>query len=794
MSKFIDDKIEHIGSDIKKIQTKPSMYISHTGPKGAIHLCYELINNMIDECTNTNSPGDTVTIMLDENTNTITVKDNGRGIPEENIAIVCTALQSGSKFTREGTGGGSAGENGCGLTACNALSERFEIIVTRYGKKTSIGFTEGELTSPVTTKPIKDSTKHGTTFIMSPSRYYMGKDCDINSDVLIEWVDKISYLIPNHITINLSIQKRGKDSLVTKKFGRKGLPEYCMTLCQKGITEPLYGAWHTTMEEDIHGRTLNRNVRMEYAFTYDPNGVEFVVGSFCNYVSTIDHGVHVDAFKTALQQLLVKETKATLSEKEAKKIDIIPTDVLQGLVLTINLSTEYPPMFTSQTKHKVGNNDLFKPIRTMTYQELTNFFKNNPKLLKKVCDRVKLNAKARLESTKVRTSVIKGVKTSNLEEHLMENFEPCNNRGKNEYKELFIIEGRSAKGTSSEGRFDRDTQAIYSLRGVPLNAYGVRIDKVLANAELSNLVKILGCGIGPHFDLSKLKYNKIIIMADADSDGFNITSTMCAFFMSHLRPVVEAGYVYKAVSPLYELKDKENRFVRDKREYIKVFERNVQKVCILTHVDTDKKLSDEEVEQFLSINRPYLEELRETAEHLAIEPLLLEWLVMNRHNNTFYKDLKETFNELEYDDGVLTGVYDGKYQVLIMDKIFEKRVSIIDKYLNELNTFNKIHVREKCTDGLLDKGIMRIGEFMTMIQKFQPIIKVRFKGLGELDPEDLCETTLNPNNRVLIRLTTQDMERDLAIFDILHGKGNEDAMLRAQMMREVNVTRDDLDN
>lgn len=442
-NKFIDDEITHIESDIKKIQTKPNMYISYLGTKGAMHLCYELINNAIDECINTNSPGNLVTINLDESTNTITVSDNGRGIAEKDMEIVCTTLQSGSKFSREGSGEGSAGENGVGLTACNALSERFEIIVTRYGKKSIIGFTEGELTTPLTTKPIKDTDKHGTTFVVKPSKIYMGEDCDIIGDDLMCWIEKIIHLTPQDITINLSIKKKGKDALITKKYKNKyGLYDYCKKLCKKPLLDPIHLLDTKKLKESFHGREVERFLGLEFAFTYNSDSVEFEADSFCNFVNTIDNGVHVDAVKQAIMQIISKATKDGLSERDAKKLEITFNDVAQGMLLTVNLSTTFPPMFTSQTKHKVGNNELFKPIRALAFSMLSKYFTENPKELKKCCERVKTNARARIEATKVRNSVIKG-ETNNLAEHLIENFVPCNNRGRNDYRELFIIEGKT---------------------------------------------------------------------------------------------------------------------------------------------------------------------------------------------------------------------------------------------------------------------------------------------------------------------------------------------------------------
>jgi DNA gyrase subunit B len=789
--KFIDDEITHIVSDIKKIQTKPTMYISYLGAKGALHLCYELINNAIDECINTNSPGDTINIHLDESENTITVTDNGRGINEKDVQVVCTFLQSGSKFTREGTGHGSAGENGCGITACNALSERFEIIVTRYGKRTTIGFTEGKLTSPLTTKTIKDTKSHGTTFIVKPSKLYMGDDCDIIADDLIGWIGKIIYLVPSNITINLSVKKKGKESTIVKKYkNTSGLYEYCKILCKNETIDPVHLRAIRELKEEYHGRTIDRFVAIEYAFTYDTTSVELLADSFCNFVNTIENGVHVDAVRTALIQILTKATKDSLSEKDSKKLDITASDVTQGLVLTVYLSTNYPPMFTSQTKHKVGNNELFKPIRSIAYDGMMKYFDANPKVLKKLCDRVKTNAKARLEATKVRNSVIRG-ESNNLAEHLMDNFAPCNNRGKDEYKELFIIEGKSAKGTASRGRFDRDTQAIYSLRGVPLNSYGVKTDKVLANTELEGLVKIQGCNIGSKFDINKLKYNKIIIMADSDSDGYNITSLMCAFYMCHFRPLVEAGIIYKAVSPLYELKDKNNRYIHNKGEYISVFEKNIKSKLKLT-TDNGKPLSDVVFHNLIRDNVNYLDELISVATSLSINPMLLEYICIHRNDKDFYKKFRKKYPELTIKDGILSGVFDDRYQILIMDDIYYDTIKPIIEFIDVVNKGTMYYkVEEKTSDDYVDHGIISLGEVMTLAQKYRPIIVSRFKGLGELDPEELRDTTLDPNNRILIRLTTEDMEREMDIFDTLHG---DDSDARKAMMERVRITKEDLDN
>ena len=264
---------------------------------------------------------------------------------------------------------------------------------------------------------------------------------------------------------------------------------------------------------------IDRFIGLEIAFTYSSTSIEFQSESFCNFVFTVDNGSHVDATKTALMQYFTRQAKESLSEREAKKIDINFNDSSQGLFLTVYLRTNYQPYFTGQTKEKLGNSDLIKPIRDIVYKNISDYFNKNPKELKIITDRIKANAKARIASTKIRNAVIKG-ETNNFDEFLMDNFVPANNRGKGSYRELFIIEGLSARGTVDSSRFDRDTQAVFSMRGVPLNSFGINLDKVLLNAEFNTLVKILGCNIGTRFDITKLRYDKIIIMTDADSDGF----------------------------------------------------------------------------------------------------------------------------------------------------------------------------------------------------------------------------------------------------------------------------------
>lgn len=621
----------------------------------------------------------------------------------------------------------------------------------------------------------------------------MGDDAEIISTDLIDWIEKISYLLPQGITISLGIKKRGKESVVNKKYTNKnGLYDLTKKLCSKPIVDPIHFIDSIKMKEKVHDKIIDRFIGLEVGFSYNSTGSEFESISFCNFINTVDNGTHVDAVKTGILQYLTKQTKEALSERESKKIDITFNDASQGLFLTVYLSTDFQPHFTGQTKEKLANQEFFKPLRDMTYKSLIDYFKKNPKELKKITDKIKTNAKARIESTKVRNSVIRG-ETTNFEEHLMVNFIPANNKGKNDYRELFIIEGKSAKGTCDTGRFDRNTQAVFAIRGVPLNSFGVRIDKVLLNAEFNTLVKILGCNIGERFDITKLKYDKIIIMADADSDGYNITSLMCAFFLTHLPEVIKTGRLYKSVTPLYKIKSKYKEFILNKREYVEIFERQVRDSLMIKDPKTSKVYTDVELQDILMTNRNYLDELIRLSNHLVIDPIILEYVLIHRKEKNFYKNFRKVFPELNIDDdNVMSGIYEGKYQILIMDYLFDKRVSELEKFIQSVDS-DKMYfdVMEKTQNGYIDRGVMSLGQFLTNCQKYQPVIKTRFKGVGELNAEDLRNNALDPDNRILIRLTMDDIDRELGKFNILHGDDSDERKL---MMAHFKINRDDLDN
>jgi DNA gyrase subunit B len=783
--KYVDDVIEHIESDIEKIQTKPSIYIAYLGSRGALHLCKELINNAIDECVNRNSPGRNISIYIDTADNAVTVTDDGRGIPFDKLETVCSYLQSGSKFFREN--GSSAGENGVGLTAVNALSDYFTITSIRDGKKASIRWNKGKIDKALS---IKETSKVDQSTVVSfkPSEYFMGA-CQIPVDELESWIEKISYLIPSDVRINFTCQGNKENSIQKKYRNKNGIEDYLKKLLKKSIIENVRLKKDLNLTEVIQGKTIDRRISLDVAFNYSNDSQDEIVDTFCNYINTVDRGVHYDAVRNAIGQYFSKMTKDSLSERDAKKIDIISNDCYSGLVIVLNLQTTAQPHFTGQVKEKVSNPELFRPIKQLTLEALYNYFHLNPKDLKRICDFIKDNARARIKSLEVRNSVLKG-ETTNIDEHRIEKFTPANN-GKGKYKELFLIEGSSAAGTSRTAR-DNDTQALYALRGVPLNSYNLGLNDVLNNIEFRDLVKILGCNIGDKFDMSKLKYDKIIIMTDSDTDGFRIASLLSIFFLNHLPKIVKDGRLYKAISPLYSLHDKNNSFILNKQKYVEIFESKIGKNIKIIDTMSERALNAKQLQEFLLINRLYLEELRRVSNQFSIHPNLIEYVICFRNDKDFVKKLRKVFPEINIEGNILSGVYEGKFQNLIIDEIFYKRIGKMDSLIFDVNK-GKIFYNLEEFNGVRyeSKGTMTIGSVLEYCQKFAPVIKSRYKGLGELDARDLRSTTMNPNTRQLIKLTFHEIEEELEKFKILHGNDSNE---RKKLMEFFELDREDIDN
>lgn len=774
MAKFKDDDIRVITDDLERLRERTTMYISYKGDKGALHLCKELINNAIDEAMSPKSPCKNIQVIFNDKENRLTVSDDGRGIPFQHVIDVVSQLQSSSNFgkTKEGAEVSlKAGENGVGLTAINALSEYLTIIVTREGKRGTFNFVDGRLQG----EPIyeqADPNEHGTTAIFVPSEKYLGP-CHIKEAELSSWLSLISHFVPSSKTIYYTPIKKKGDEKKTIKLKHKNGP---VELLESTMKKPL-------LATTIHFKRTEPNIQVCFNYDEADSTDGYNTLSFCNWVHTIQHGEHVSGAKTGYCQAMMKIVPTFMTESEKKKWNITFEDIRLGLCTEIFLFHN-DPQFTGQTKENVGNRDIFKDVRDAVYKATMAYMKDNAAEAKKISNYIKKNARARLEVSKIRKSDYKAM--DSFEESVMSGYSPAIGKG---YKELYIVEGDSAKGGVTGVR-DAMTQAVFKIKGNPKNTYGIKLAEVLQNAEFKTLIKIIGTGIGKDFNLAQSKFDKIIIFVDSDIDGFNMTSLLSTFFLCFMPELVKAGMLYKAKAPLYILKDSKNKYILSKVEYYKIFADKV--VENTTLIDSKgNKLSNEDMHELIDSNKDYLLELEPLTQYFYTNPELIEFTLLHAPSPKFNYVLKKRFPELTYDEAtnVIQGSIDGVYQYLVADQAFFDKCERLTKLIKDVNKSDIYYTME--SNGY--KSLTSLGMFFKNTKNYLPEIEDRIKGLGELDGEVMWETTLNPANRELIRLTIDDLERDLNTVKVLHGP---DSKLRKAFMIDNNhkFNRDDLDN
>lgn len=806
IKKFIEEEMQVVENDLDKIRTSPLMYISRVGSLGAIHLAKECINNNIDECLNENSPGENIYLYLNEDTNTFTSEDDGRGLPFDKMLDACTKMQSSTKFNRT-SNQKSAGQNGCGLKATNALSDYFKLEVYKLGEHAIVEFKDGVQIQDGTVKKCKDKDKHGTIVTFKPSEKFMGK-CQMKGDDLLFWLNNIKHFLDKNIMIELEIEKKGKIKRYEFSRSKNGIGDLVTEMSPKNHTQIVRGINSMKVEEDVRivksggkveDRVITRDLDLEFAFALNVDLLEMQTRSFCNFVHTIDEGDHTNAVVTAICEYMSRKTRDILTEKEKEKFSIMFNDITNSLVLALTVSTSMDPGFTGQTKEKIENNKFIKPLKEIVKSELDKYFEKYPKELKSYTNVIKANAKARYESTKAKQAVIKR-EVGAVAEHSIPNYFPANKKGRNDYRELFIFEGLSVKSNGTKAR-DADYQAMYTMRGVPGEAYTMNSNEVYnKNETFKNLTRAINGGIGENFDVSKSRFNKVIITSDGDIDGKFIFSLLGGFFLKHMRGLIEAGRLYLSVPPLYKIKDKKTPFVTDKEQYQAVYFRNVIEKFIIQE-DGGKELSKKELLEFLKLNQYYLDELTRCSNHYSANPTLIEFVIKYKDDKNFKKNMAKRFPEIkiEFDkdnksDMIIEGIYEGAYQIFTIDNLFDKKTKDLKDLMDNNNSYY-YKIIEKYKDGLREfRGKLSIGEFLHLTTKLQPGIELRYKGLGELSEDDLWENVMNPEKRTLVQLTVSDILEAYKTYDVLHGKGKSNSDNRRDMTEAFEINRDMLDN
>ena len=522
--------------DLEAVRVRPGMYIGSTGQAGLMHLIEEIVDNSIDEalagyCTKIH-----VTVHAD---NSVTVADNGRGMPVgihkeagiNAVELVMTTLHAGGKFDNKSYRV-SGGLHGVGVSVVNALSEYMRVEVRRNGKIYRQEFSRGrKLTELEVVGEAKDT---GTTITFLPDSEIFG-DIKYNFSKLSHRLKELSYL-NGGLLIILTNEAAG----VTRRYQAKGgIVSFVKELSQNKEPlhpEPIY----------VHGSEngIDIEIAMQFTDSYDES-----IFAFANNINTVDGGTHLTGFKTALTKFLNDYGR---EKKILRKNDpnLRGDDIREGLVAIISVKIPEPE-FEGQTKTKLGNPEVASIVAGILQEELTLYFKKHPKVARVIIEKSITASRARAAAAKARKMVRrKGTLAATT---LPGKLADCSSTDP-EKSELFIVEGDSAGGSAKQGR-DRAFQAILPLRGKVLNVEKARLAKLLDNKELRSIITALGTGIREEFDVDKLRYHKLILMADADVDGAHIRTLLPTFFYRYLRALIERGYVYIAQPPLYQVKD-----------------------------------------------------------------------------------------------------------------------------------------------------------------------------------------------------------------------------------------------
>ncbi|RFU67354.1 DNA topoisomerase (ATP-hydrolyzing) subunit B [Peribacillus saganii] len=521
---------------LEAVRKRPGMYIGSTSAKGLHHLVWEIVDNSIDEAL----AGfcDEIRVVIEED-NSITVVDNGRGIPvgihekmgRPAVEVIMTVLHAGGKFG----GGGykvSGGLHGVGASVVNALSTVLEVFVHRDGNIYYQQFNRGVPKEDL--KVVGDTDRTGTTVHFVPDGEIFTETLVYDFDTLASRLRELAFLNKG---LKIAIEDKRPEGKTKEYYYEGGIRSYVEHLNRSKEVlheEPIY------MGGDRDGITVE--IAMQYNESYTSN-----LYSFANNIHTYEGGTHESGFKTALTRVINDYARKNGIFKEADA-NLSGEDVREGL--TAIISVKHPdPQFEGQTKTKLGNSEVRTVTDSVLAEKLDQFMLENPSVARKIVDKGLMAARARLAAKKARelTRRKSALEVSSLPGKLAD----CSSKDPS-ISELYIVEGDSAGGSAKQGR-DRHFQAILPLRGKIINVEKARLDKILSNNEIRAIITALGTGIGEDFDISKARYHKIIIMTDADVDGAHIRTLMLTFFYRYMRKIIEHGYIYIAQPPLYKV-------------------------------------------------------------------------------------------------------------------------------------------------------------------------------------------------------------------------------------------------
>lgn len=766
---------------LEAVQKRPGMYIGDTGNRGLHHLVYEIVDNSIDEALAGHCKNISVTIHVD---NSITVVDDGRGIPTdihptEKVSaaeVVLTKLHAGGKFDSD-TYKVSGGLHGVGISVVNALSETLLLEIRRDGRVWKQEYHRGKPTAPL--KDVAATDQTGTTVTFKPDMEIFEVE-EYDYEILSTRLRELAFLNAG-IRINMNDERTKKHHEFYFEGGIKEFVAYINRTKSKLHNEPIF----MTGKKD--------NMEVELCLQWNDSYSETIF-SYCNNINTIEGGTHLSGFRTALTRTINSYAqKSGLSKDIGENLE--GEDVREGLAAVISVKIPQP-QFEGQTKTKLGNSEAKGLVESLLNDKLADIFERTPGIAKTIVGKCVDAARARLAARKARELTRR--KSALDGGSLPGKMADCQERDPS-LCELFLVEGDSAGGSAKQGR-NRKNQAVLPLKGKILNVEKARFDKMLSNDEIKMLISAMGTGIGKEdFNIEKIRYHKIIIMTDADVDGSHIRTLLLTFFYRQMPQVIERGYLYIAQPPLYKVK-------RGQAENYLKNESELTDYLMSHGSDAFQILSSKEGKDKKAV--------RTVIQKIQKFDRILSALASGRDKEVLYQVIK---NKIDL-KSILAGKADTEAmlkQVKMLveaeagDGLTEIKTNAIEdggRFCGEVTTVrNAVNLNTRL-DGKLAESteFAELGKLWLAMEGFSTLpVKVvdkeenrefvshkafaefliseskkglyvqRYKGLGEMNPEQLWETTLDPEKRTLLKVNVQDAVASDEVFSILMGDAVE---------------------
>jgi DNA gyrase subunit B len=758
---------------LEAVRKRPAMYIGDTAAYGLHHLVYEVVDNSVDEALA--GYCDSIKVILHSD-GSCSVGDNGRGIPVDlhkesgrpAAEVVLTVLHAGGKFEHSAYKV-SGGLHGVGISVVNALSEWLELEIRREGlvwtQRYEYGVPQGDLAAGVKTP------KHGTIIRFKPDPKIF-EETTFSFDTLSNRLRELAFLNKGlKIVIEDERDERNHSFLY-----KGGIVEFVKHLNQ--------------IKTPIHPKVLffegkRDQIEVEVALQYN-DGYQENVFSFANNINTREGGTHLTGFRAALTGTISSYAQANNFLKGFKG-GVSGDDVREGLTAVVSLRIP-DPQFEGQTKAKLGNSDVKGLVQQIVNDRLAEVFEEDPTTARKIADKCVRAAQAREAARKARELTRKGGRD---DEGLSAKLADCSERDPR-YRELFLVEGDSAGGSAKQGR-DRKIQAVLPLRGKIINAEKARYDKVLSHQEIRLLISALGTGIGPEeFDVAKLRFHKVILMTDADVDGAHIRTLLLTFFFRHMVGVIEAGHLFIAQPPLFKVKKgRAERYLMSERE---------MEEFLLTHwvekasVKVPGKAAPLREEALLDTLRQVLEfrALFGKFSRRGVPAPVLDGLLRLKFrgtkrgigDNEIAAAVQRVAGELEGWTARVQGAENGDGTMVYLAGPHSAAAFSLDllkspDYAQLLERFEKIAPLQRgpCTvvDGGKETSSRSLEDLLRVVMELarEGAAMQRYKGLGEMNPEQLWETTMNPETRTLLRVTMEDAVGADEMFTVLMGDAVE---------------------